>query len=99
MWERPNIPQIISVPDEIIKKYTGHYQYPDVEIVSKKEKEITFSLKGLPKLNLYPETENRFFAREYPLEVEFVEDDAGVVTKLIFYFDGKKAFEANKIKR
>jgi CubicO group peptidase (beta-lactamase class C family) len=98
MWERPNIPKIISVPDEIIKKYTGHYQYPDVEIVSKREKEIIISLRGLPKLNLYPETENKFFTREYPIQVEFVKDDAGVVTKLIFYFYGKKAFEANKLK-
>jgi CubicO group peptidase (beta-lactamase class C family) len=98
MWERPNIPKIIGVPDEIIKKYTGHYQYPDVEIALKREKEITISLRGLPKLNLYPETENKFFTREYPIKVEFVKDDAGVVTKLIFYFDGKRAFEANKLK-
>ena len=98
MWERPDIPKIISVPDVIIKKYAGHYQYPDVEIVSKREKEITISLSSLPKLNLYPETENTFFTREYPIKVEFVKDDAGVVTKLIFYFYGKRAFEANKLK-
>jgi hypothetical protein len=47
---------------------------------------------------LYPETENKFFTREYPIKVEFVKDDAGVVTKLIFYFDEKKAFEANKVR-
>jgi len=98
MWERPDIPEIINVPDEIIKKYTGHYQYPDVEIVSKREKEITFSLRGLPKLNLYPEAENKFFAREYPIKMEFVKNDAGAVTKLILYFYEKKAFEAIKLK-
>jgi len=97
MWERPDIPQIVNVPDEIIRKYTGHYQYPDVRITSKREEEITFSLRGLPKLNLYPETENKFFAREYPIEVEFVKDDAGAVAKLIFYFYEKKAFEANRL--
>jgi CubicO group peptidase (beta-lactamase class C family) len=98
MYERPNIPKIISVPDEIIKKYTGHYQYPDVEIVSKKENEITLSLTGLPKSNLYPEAENKFFMREYDIQVEFVKDEAGAITKLIFYFYGKKAFEANKVR-
>ena len=98
MWERLDMPKIISVSDEIVKKYVGHYQYSDVEIASKREKEVTISLRGLPKLNLYPEAENKFFTREYPVKVEFVEDETGVVTKLIFYFDGKKAFEANKIK-
>lgn len=98
MYERPNIPKIISVPDEIIKKYTGHYQYPDVEIVSKKENEITISVGGLPKSNLHPEAENKFFMRELDIQVEFVKDDAGVITKLILYYNGNKAFEANKLK-
>jgi CubicO group peptidase (beta-lactamase class C family) len=98
MYERPNIPKIISLPNEIIKKYTGHYQYPDVEIVSKRENEITLSLTGLPKSNLYPEAENKFFMREYDIQVEFVKDETGVVTKLIFYFNGNKWFEAKKVR-
>jgi len=102
MYERPDMPKMINVPDETIKKYTGHYQFPGVEIdiVSKKENEITLSSTGthLPKSDLYPEAENKFFAREIDMQVEFVKDETGAITKLIFYFYGKKAFEANKVR-
>ena len=98
MYERPNVPKIINVPDGVINKYTGHYQYPDVNVISKKENEITISVGGLPKSILYPEAENKFFMREYDIKVEFVKDDSDKVTKLILYFNGNKAFEANKLR-
>ena len=98
MYERPDMPEMISLLEEIIKKYVGHYQYPDVEVVTKKENEITITVGGLPKSNLYPESENKFFMKEFDIQVEFVKDEAGVVTKLILFYNGKKAFEATKLK-
>jgi hypothetical protein len=98
MYEKPDMPEMISLPDEIIKKYTGHYQYPDVRIFSNKENEITLYVTGLPKSKLYPKSENKFFMKEFDIRVEFVKDEAGVVTKLILYYEGKRAFETNKIK-
>ena len=98
MYDRPNMPKMINVPDETIKQYTGHYQYPDVEIVAKNENEITLFLAGLPKSNLYPRTEKKFFMKEFDVEVEFVKDEAGAITKLILFLEGNKMFEANKIK-
>ena len=98
MYERPDMPEMINLPDEIIKQYTGHYQYPEVEIVSKKENEITLTLTGLPKSNLYPKSENKFFMKEFDIEVEFVKDEAGSITKLKFFLEGNKMFETNKIK-
>jgi CubicO group peptidase (beta-lactamase class C family) len=98
MYERPNVPKIIKLPDGAINNYTGHYQYPDVEVASKKENEITISVGGLPKSDLHPESENKFFMKDLDIQVEFVKDDAGTVTKLILYYNGNKAFEANKLK-
>jgi CubicO group peptidase (beta-lactamase class C family) len=98
MYYRPNLPEMIYVSDETLKQYIGHYQHPDVEIVSKKENEITLFLAGLPKTNLYPRTENKFFMKEFDLEVEFMKDEAGAVNKLKLFLDGNKMFEANKIK-
>ena len=98
MYERPDMPEMISLPDEIIKKYIGHYQYPNVKIVSEKENEIILYVTGLPKSNLYPKSENKFFMKEYDIEVEFVEDEAGTITKLILFLEGNKMFEANKVK-
>ncbi len=97
MYERPNMPAMVHVPDEIIEEYTGHYQNPDVEILSKRPNEITLIVGGLPKSDLYPESETKFFMREYDIQVEFVKDNAGSVTNMILYFNGNKAFEANKI--
>jgi CubicO group peptidase (beta-lactamase class C family) len=96
MYERPNIAKTINLSAGVIKKYTGHYQFPDVDVVSKKENEITISVGGLPKSDLNPESENKFFMRELDIQVEFVKDDAGTVTKLVLYYNGNKAFEANK---
>ncbi len=97
MYDRPNMPAMVHVPDEIIKEYTGHYRDPDAEILSKRSNEITLIVGGLPKSDLYPESETKFFMREYDIQVEFVKDDIGNVTKLVLYYNGNKAFEANKI--
>jgi CubicO group peptidase (beta-lactamase class C family) len=98
MYERSNIPKTISVPDEIIKEYTGHYQFPDVYISSKTANEITISVAGLPKSNLYAEAENKFFMKEFDIRVEFVKDDSKTTKKMILYYNGNKAFESNKLK-
>jgi CubicO group peptidase (beta-lactamase class C family) len=98
MCERPNIPEIINVPTEIIKKYTGHYQYPGgyVNVASKKENVITIVVGGLPKSEFFPEAVNKFFMREYDIQVEFVHDEATATTNLILYYNGNKSLVATK---
>jgi CubicO group peptidase (beta-lactamase class C family) len=98
MYERPNMPKMVHVSDGLIKEYTGHYQNPDVEIVSKRSDQITLTVGGLPKSDLYPESENKFFMREYDIQVQFVKDSTGQVANMVLYFNGNKAFETQKVK-
>ncbi|HEY9167842.1 MAG TPA: serine hydrolase domain-containing protein [Candidatus Kryptonia bacterium] len=98
MYERPNMPTAVNVPDGLINEYVGHYKNPDVEISSKQSNEITLVVGGLPKSALYPESANKFFMRELDIQVEFVRDNAETVTGMILYYNGAKAFEATKSK-
>ena len=98
MHERPNLPEMIQLPDKVIKKYIGHYQYPDLNIVSEKENEIILFLTGLPKTRLYPKSENKFFMKEFDVELEFIEDEERANTKLILFLEANKMFEAYKVK-
>lgn len=99
MYYRPNLPKIISVPDEILEKYTGRYQQPDgsITVISKKGGEIVLSGGRWPKTIFYSEAENKFFRREFDTQVEFIKDEAGVITKMIIYQDGNKYAEAIRL--
>ncbi len=100
MYYRPNLPKIVKVPEEILDTYTGRYQQPDgsINVISKHGNEIILSGGRWAKTIFYPEAENKFFWIEFDMQLEFIKDDAGVISKLIFYFEGKKGLEANKIK-
>jgi len=99
MYYRPNLPEIISVPEVILEKYTGRYKQPDgsIAIISKKGNEIVLSGDRRPKTIFYPEAENKFFRREFDTQLEFVKNNEGEITKMIIYQDGNIYCEAVKL--
>ncbi len=100
MYYRPNLPEIVSVPDEILEKYTGRYKQPDgsITLISTKENVIIISGGRWPKTIFYPEAINKFFRREWDTQLEFIKDETGEITKMIMYQDGNKYAEAERIK-
>ncbi len=100
LYERPNIPEIVNVKDEILEKYTGRYQQKDGRInkISKKGNIIIISGGGWSRTILHPESENKFFVREFDNQYEFIKDKTGKVIKMIIYLDGKKYAETKRIK-
>jgi len=99
MYYRANLPEIVSVPDDIIEKYTGRYKQPDggINLISKTEDGITISGGRWSKTMFYPEAENKFFRKEFDSQLEFIENEAGEITKMITYHDGKKYSEALRL--
>lgn len=99
MYYRANLPEIVSVPDNIIEKYTGRYIQPDgsINLISKTENGIIISGGRWSKTIFYPEAENKFFRKEFDSQLEFIKNEAGEITKMITYHDGKKYSEALRL--
>jgi CubicO group peptidase (beta-lactamase class C family) len=99
MYYRPNLPEIIKVPESILDKYTGRYKQPDgsINLISRKENILMLSGERWAKTLFYPEAENKFFRREFDTQLEFIQDKAGVFSKMIIYHNGNSYTEAIKI--
>jgi len=76
----------VKLPDEVLLRHEGTYRLaPGVDVV------ITFE-KGLlvakppsdPKQELYPESETKFFFKTFNAGVEFVRNQSGKTTGLVF---------------
>jgi CubicO group peptidase (beta-lactamase class C family) len=99
MYYRPNLPKTINVKEEILKKYIGQYKQPDGSIIHISKKENILELSGgrWAKTIFYPKAENKFFIKEYDIELEFVKNSEGEISKMITYFGGKINSEAVKL--
>ncbi|SDS70342.1 CubicO group peptidase, beta-lactamase class C family [Mucilaginibacter mallensis] len=82
--------KVIKVDDAILQSYTGKYAISSkqVAIVAKQGSQLTIQMGNQRPLNVYPETKNKFFVKEFNAEAEFITDDKGQVTKVIFYENG-----------
>lgn len=75
----------IRVAEATLRKYVGHYTGALAVNISLENGQLKVEApaEGLPKTNLYPTTETRYFIKSMPLDVEFVEVSDGSVIKLI----------------
>jgi D-aminopeptidase len=89
----------IKLSENILKKYTGTYEVlSQFQIIIDIENEqLTAQMTGQPKIKLYPEKENVFFAKAFEGEIEFVSSARGIVEKLIMHQGGQQT-SAKKIK-
>jgi CubicO group peptidase (beta-lactamase class C family) len=99
MYYRPDLPEVTDVPQEILVKYTGTYRQPDgsVSTVALKENVLLVSGGRSPKTLYYPQAANMFFQREWDTQLEFVEDESGMITRMVIYHEGNKYAEAERI--
>jgi CubicO group peptidase (beta-lactamase class C family) len=89
----------IKVPDDLLTRYAGEYQLnPNLILAITKEGSQLFGeASGQPKVELFAETENKFFLKVMDIQMEFLSGDNGQISKLILY-QGDKKTEAKKIK-
>ncbi|RFM31630.1 serine hydrolase [Chitinophaga silvisoli] len=94
-----SIKESVTIPDSVLQTYTGEYALSnDFTITIYKEGKVLFAQATRQgSFEIIPETQTRFFTREFPANLEFTKDNTGKVNALILYQNGEQQ-EAKKIK-
>jgi uncharacterized protein YneR len=79
-----------AVDPKIYDRYTGEYELsPGFTIVIlRRGDKLISQATGQPEVELFPESETRFFLKEVDAQVDFVKDGAGKVTGLVVHQGG-----------
>ncbi len=96
---KPVIKKVEIVPDSILQTYVGEYELgPNfILTVTVDQNRLIIQATGQPKFEVFPETQTRFFPKEFEALIEFVKDESGKITKIIL-FQGGRSNDAKKIK-
>lgn len=97
----PNVKEreTAQVDQKIFTDYVGEYELaPGFTItVTTKNGYLVTQRTGQPAVELFPESETKFFLREVDAQLEFVKDEQGKVTHLVLYQGGRET-KGNKVK-
>jgi CubicO group peptidase (beta-lactamase class C family) len=90
-YEIPKPQKEISVDSSILKQYIGEYQLaPNFSIIiSFDGSRLKAQATGQPTVDIYAETETLFFLKVIEAKIEFIKDQNGSVTQIIFHQGGK----------
>ncbi|MCW3119857.1 MAG: serine hydrolase [Chitinophagaceae bacterium] len=88
----------IEVAENILEKYVGTYQMTPQSgfAITKENKKLFIQPSGQAKLEMFAETETKFFLKVNDAEFEFVKDESGKVWKANLSQGGQKR-EAKKL--
>lgn len=91
--------KIVILPEGIIESYAGIYQQTNGRImkVAREINAIKVSGDGIPTALLFPESENKFFLKDFDVQLEFIKDENNKVIKLIIYENGKRGMEVKRL--
>jgi CubicO group peptidase (beta-lactamase class C family) len=89
----------VAVDAAIYEAYVGEYEIaPNFTItISKDGSKLMAQATGQPKLELFPESQTKFFVKEASVQIEFVVDGSGKATSLVVYQAGQ-SLPAKKVK-
>lgn len=87
----------VPVSADILQKYVGIYELaPDVHItLTLEDGKLMAQATGQQKMQVFAESETRFFLKAADAQIEFVRDEAGNVTGLKLY-QGGRVMSANR---
>ena len=90
-YELPRERVEIKVESKILDSYVGRYEFsPTLSITISREGEgLVVQLTGQSKLQIFPESETKFFLRAVDAQISFVKDPDGRVTHLILHQGGR----------
>jgi CubicO group peptidase (beta-lactamase class C family) len=89
--------KLADVPEEDLDSYLGNYQLTPklVLTITREGKRVYAQATGQSRLEAFPESNSKFFFKVIHATMEFVKDDQGKVTKMIFIQGGR--IEAKKL--
>jgi serine-type D-Ala-D-Ala carboxypeptidase/endopeptidase len=98
-YEPPKERKAVKVDPKILETYVGQYELtPTILITVTREGDKLYAQAGeQPKIELYAETETKFFITVVDAQMTFVRDEKGQVTQLILHQNGRD-IPAKKIK-
>ncbi|MEM8888319.1 MAG: serine hydrolase [Bacteroidota bacterium] len=87
-----NVKEVKKLGVESLDQYVGIYELqPGVTFtVRRKNLQLSVQLTGQGQLDIYPESETRFFLRAVEADLEFAKDDAGNVESLTLFQNGQE---------
>ncbi|SDP33279.1 CubicO group peptidase, beta-lactamase class C family [Mucilaginibacter sp. OK268] len=88
----------VDVPDSVLQNYSGQYELEPRYIltISKEDGNLFVQATGQEKVEIFPESESKFFLKIVDAEIEFIKGDKGQITKLILNQNG--IHDAKKVK-
>lgn len=90
--------RMVKLSDTILDIYAGTYVQPNGKTitVAREKNAIKFSGEGMPTHILYPQAENKFFLKDFDVQMEFVKDDADKVVSMLIYENGKQVMDVKR---
>ncbi|MTI29799.1 serine hydrolase domain-containing protein [Xanthovirga aplysinae] len=95
------IPEVISISDDLLKKYSGDYMSSLGRKITfhKKDKTLVIDGVGIPQLSLYPQSEDTFFPMDFELQFVFKKDSSGKVKSFSIVQSDKETITGEKINK
>jgi CubicO group peptidase (beta-lactamase class C family) len=86
-YEIPTEQKEVKVDPKIYDAYAGRYELaPNLILtISRQGDRLMAEATGQPQIELFPESETKFFLKVVDAKITFVKDDTGKVTHLIFH--------------
>ncbi|MGB3182645.1 MAG: serine hydrolase [Cyclobacteriaceae bacterium] len=87
----PAEPEVVEIKKGAMERYTGTYELaPNFALtVFMEDESMKIQGTGQPAVEVFPKSDNRFFAKVVNAEIEFIEED-GEVVSLILYQNGQE---------
>jgi len=81
----------VSLSDEMLKRYVGQYEVqPGIFFTITQDKsQLKARLSGQPAVEIYPESETRFFYKIVDAQIDFHADEEGLITGLTLHQAGR----------
>ncbi len=81
----------VEIDPNLLNDYAGTYQFFSDNVVRFENKgDHLVALLPWESVKIYPESENKFFRKDFDAQFEFIRDDSGSVKRLIYYFKGNE---------
>jgi hypothetical protein len=94
-------PPMVKLSDDILERYVGVYSRTDNKsnlYVTKEGDLLKLTGNTVPPMDLCPIGENRFFAKGFGFQFEFIKDESSKVVKMNVYGNEKLLQDAIRIK-
>jgi CubicO group peptidase (beta-lactamase class C family) len=97
--KKATIRKEVILPESFMDQYVGDYQLAPGFVISvtREDKHMFTQATGQNKVEIFAESETKFFLKVVDAQLEFIKDETGKVTKVILYQGGQK-MEGPKIK-